>query len=774
MHDGMEILLPKVEVEGVGVLSFPVPPVQIASLLQQSARAPYGRGAETILDESVRKVWQLPADKVRVSGKSWAATFAEILRRVVRGLGSEGMAVSAELYKLLIYDVGGFFLAHRDTEKAEGMFGTLVLVLPSAHRGGELVIRHAGREVTVEMSSAEVSEVTFAAFYADCEHEVRPITEGHRLCLVYNLLRKETARGKRESLRAPDYESQIDDASKMLQAALSAEDAPLKIAWLLEHQYSCESLSFAGLKSADAARVKVLMQAAERANCVVHLSIVHIEESGSAEGTYDGYGSRGWGRYDDEADDDGGEDFEVIEVCDGRQYVSHWRDPRDHPVEFGEIPLEPGELLPDGALDAEEPDEKRFMEASGNEGASFERWYRRAALVIWRRDRYAAVLLQAGIGAALPLLKEYIEAQECDDAPAAAREKAVALARQLIAACRPAPEDAAFLSPVGPVKHAGLLDLLNRLGDQGVLEKFIAEVAMRDYDGRHNAALVTAAMLLGPVKTGRLYADLMRHHLHGLPEQGVGLIHMLVTHGKLSTDPVWQRSLCGIAEAVVGQMDGIGKRPSMPSWQAWEVPKVNAVLVVKLMEALDALSAPGLCWAGAESIVARPDLFDPVTVLVPALGSLKWSDGAVAQLWEHSAAFILQRSGQPPAAPQDWRQDVRISCACEDCRVLQAFVRDPVQQSHRFRVRKDRRQHLHREIERHGLEMTHVTERVGSPQTLVCQKDRRGYRRRCEQYRQDIQALVALTALAREARFASALATEVGKARERAAEWKPA
>ena len=49
------------------------------------------------------------------------------------------------------------------------MFGTLVVVLPTAHVGGELVIRHTGREVAVDLSRAEVSEVSFAAFYADCE-----------------------------------------------------------------------------------------------------------------------------------------------------------------------------------------------------------------------------------------------------------------------------------------------------------------------------------------------------------------------------------------------------------------------------------------------------------------------------------------------------------------------------------------------------------------------------------------------------------------------------
>jgi hypothetical protein len=168
----MEIPMPKVEVEGVGTLSFPVLETQIQQLIQQATRAPYGRGEETILDESVRKVWQLPADKVCIGGKSWAATFDSLLQQVADGLGCEAAAVAAELYKLLVYDEGGFFQAHRDTEKAGGMFGTLVVVLPAAHRGGELILRHAGREVTVDLSGGEISEVKFAAFYADCEHEV--------------------------------------------------------------------------------------------------------------------------------------------------------------------------------------------------------------------------------------------------------------------------------------------------------------------------------------------------------------------------------------------------------------------------------------------------------------------------------------------------------------------------------------------------------------------------------------------------------------------------
>lgn len=58
------------------------------------------------------------------------------------------------------------------------MFATLVIVLPSNYSGGELVVHHDEQVVTLNMSRDEPSELAFAAFYADCIHEVQPITQG--------------------------------------------------------------------------------------------------------------------------------------------------------------------------------------------------------------------------------------------------------------------------------------------------------------------------------------------------------------------------------------------------------------------------------------------------------------------------------------------------------------------------------------------------------------------------------------------------------------------
>jgi hypothetical protein len=71
-------------------------------------------------------------------------------------------------------------------------------------------------------------------------------------------------------------------------------------------------------------------------------------------------------------------------------------------------------------------------------------------------------------------------------------------------------------------------------------------------------------------------------------------------------------------------------------------------------------------------------------------------------------------------------------------------VLDPVERTHRFRLRKDRRRHLHQQIQRHGLDMAHATERRGSPQTLVCTKTRRTYERQCAEHNADVMAMSTL------------------------------
>ena len=181
-------------------MALPLLPIQARELISVADPAPYGRGEQTVVDPAVRRCWQIGPDRVRIRGRHWARTLEMILARIAEGLGVN-TPITAEFYKLLLYEEGSFFIDHRDTEKMPGMFATLVVTLPSSFAGGGLVVRHKGREVRLDLRCNDPAEAAFAAFYADCVHEVLPVTRGYRLTLVYNLVRG----GRGRPPEPPDY-----------------------------------------------------------------------------------------------------------------------------------------------------------------------------------------------------------------------------------------------------------------------------------------------------------------------------------------------------------------------------------------------------------------------------------------------------------------------------------------------------------------------------------------------------------------------------------------
>jgi hypothetical protein len=93
-----------------------------------------------------------------------------------RDLGlTDGSRLTAKLHNMLVYEPGQFFAAHRDSEKTDDMIGTLVVILPSDSTGGAIEVEHDDERVTFR---GDGRKLTFIAFYADCHHQVRPVTAG--------------------------------------------------------------------------------------------------------------------------------------------------------------------------------------------------------------------------------------------------------------------------------------------------------------------------------------------------------------------------------------------------------------------------------------------------------------------------------------------------------------------------------------------------------------------------------------------------------------------
>ncbi|KAG7383038.1 hypothetical protein PHYBOEH_010100 [Phytophthora boehmeriae] len=183
--------VPGLFVKNVGPISVPLSEESAQKLIAMCEISPFGRKLETLVDENVRKSWQLESNQVELKNPMWQKGIEELTTEIADRLGYKGVSLKCVLYKLLVYGEGGHFTKHKDTEKEDGMIATLVIQPPSMHEGGDLVVfRDTSTEYRHDFGKKDgtASFVThYAVHYADAEHALEEVTKGYRLALVYSI-----------------------------------------------------------------------------------------------------------------------------------------------------------------------------------------------------------------------------------------------------------------------------------------------------------------------------------------------------------------------------------------------------------------------------------------------------------------------------------------------------------------------------------------------------------------------------------------------------------
>jgi hypothetical protein len=353
-----------VQVADFGALDAPLAASDAARLHRASRPAKFGHRERTLLDASVRHTGEIAADAVELA---WPAAQREaVLREVADALGTGPL--EARLHALLVYGPGQFFKPHQDTEKHDGMVGTLVLAWPSAHIGGPLRVRHGSGEFAFSSQQlGHSSELRWCAFYADCRHEVLPVEEGWRVALTFDLVVPAAAAGSGGDA-APDARLQV-----LLQTEFGTDGPPRLQPWalLLDHEYTEHGLRWHLLKGPDRARVAALRAAARPLGLSLHLALAELHQTWSAEHP-DGRSRRG---RPSGAPEPG-------ELIDSSLTLDHWVDEDGgtgsrHAMSIAEDDLH-------GFSDTDEAYlvDEQYEGYMGNWGETLDYWYRRAALVI--------------------------------------------------------------------------------------------------------------------------------------------------------------------------------------------------------------------------------------------------------------------------------------------------------------------------------------------------------------------------------------------------------
>ncbi|TQC42516.1 2OG-Fe(II) oxygenase [Rhodococcus sp. WS4] len=738
------------EVRGVGQLHVPIPTGQARELRRIARPARYGLGEQTLIDPTVRDTWQIPRSRVKIDKRRWNRTLLPILDELAAGLGMPaGSRLIAELHSMLVYTRGQFFRPHQDSEKDDRMVASLVITLPGTFSGGSLVVEHGG-ERTVYRSSKD--KLSFVAFYADCRHEVRPVRSGHRVVLTYNLMLAEDDAGPARPVPGVDAalavllgnHFQTPIRSRWRDAEGSA---PNRLVYLLDHQYTERGLSWTRLKGGDAVRAAALRGAADRADCDVAVGLADVHETWSCtDEEWDGWHDRrGWTDLDDADEDDADEwadsppdsdAYELGELLDSGITVDSCIDPSGAAAEPLVARIDDTEVCATTPSVQLEPYESEYEGYMGNYGNTMDRWYRRAAVLIWPRVRAFEVHAEASPGWALSRLADHIRAGD------------VATARTLAATLEPF-WDATARGTREPDVVASALRVAADLDRADVAAMLLRPLRLESLTCRHVPDLVAVAARYGDGWSGALLA-------------GWFTAPSPFDHTGQLDRRSWVASLAPLCDALRTADRAPGARIALlllhDTW-AWLDAEITRSREIRRPsdrdQALAELAAPIAGFLAGVAVGAADDLRDaaiatlcaddaPLSCLVQVLRHVaqqRPADARVAAgvdaVRRHCARRLAARLARAVRADDDWSIADPGGCGCGLCATLGDFLADPARRRFEWPIKQESRRHVHSRIDRDELPVDHRTIRKGRPYTLVLAKTRALFEREAQARRRD-------------------------------------
>lgn len=736
------------EVRGVGPISLPVSQAKARALCSVAKPARHGFKDQTRLDRAIRDTWEIPRTRLKIDHRLWQRTLAPELDRIKSALGlAAACELRAELHNLLLYGPGQFFVPHQDTEKTDGMIGTLIVTLPSTFSGGAMVVKHHDEKIEF---GGESRKLVLLAFYADCHHEVRPVKTGYRIVLTYNLLLSKSGASQSPPAAAHELDSLNARVREFFQTAspprwsgAEPEGPPDRLVYLLDHQYSQRGLSWNRLKNADAVRVAALREVARRLDCDMALALADVHETWSCEDEDYGYGGFGrrrrdrWRRYDDDDASLTGIDElpELIELQESAVELRHFVDAQGKAGTSSGF-VSKSELCftkPSADLDPFESKHEGYM---GNWGNTVDHWYHRAAVVLWPRERTFVIRAKVSAKYALDELAKTLAREGLE----AARGKAAQLvpfwkttwhqtsdARLVdkvlrVALALSSPELARELSvPLSTVhlnasNAQAVADLLERYGFDW-LKQVLAEWRAR-YADRSDPArltwlssfpkLIRALMGIG----ARLAPKLARHLV---AEEWTGM--------------------------AARQRAALQNRPSegLKETRRLEKPLLGLIEGALLAGSADLHGAIGRFLKSAEySLPALVRFLETARKRDPSALNLRDIEG-------YCVSEIRKRLARPIRSARNWSIAPPGRCRCQLCVELSRFLQAEREITKEWPLATEKRAHVHQVLDNHELPVTHITKRSGRPYLLVLVKTRALFERDAAERAAWQRALASLT-----------------------------
>ncbi|XZE33938.1 2OG-Fe(II) oxygenase [Pirellulaceae bacterium SH501] len=737
----------RISVAGIGQIKLPIRTGDIRKLCGVAVQAPYGKRSETIVDREVRDTLEIPAHDVSCSDE-FAKKLNAAVESIARELHLEHERLECELYKLLIYTKGGFFLPHRDSEKTKGMVASLVVVLPNKFNGGELVVQHDGLRVRCDFDEARSqTNAEFVAFFADCKHEVKKVTSGVRVCLTFNLMLKDAPKPKSTK---PFLKSNAK-LRKSIEGWMKLR-AEKPIVFALEHLYTSDGLVPQLLKGADSILFEELVPVANDLDCSMHFGQVSRHLCQFADDGSLGYGRRGYSRFSgDYSELDIGETYDDEIVIDG------WKDAQGKSMRLPSLPCESEQLISATPVDQWIPTKQDYEGYTGNAGNTLDRWYHKSAIVIWPNSQRFSVITQMGLDYAIEKFLELVAKRSKlkSEKRADATLECVAFAKAIISEWPDRTHHASNRSETDSL-FADFSEALPQLESSELVGQFLQMVTRRDRHTDLTKLIKESWKTSGRDSTFPLLKDLL------LYEPQPNKYGIIFNAGLAERDAVW---LCKLSKAQLFS-------------QGSDFSVLLGIAIGKLVAQLKCLATgdyrtrsepPTSAWLqlilaclneGDESRLKEllqladdfPKIFELREVQVPAAIKLKGWKGSVGgktpKAVENWIELVRQKlnvaTKAKPQLPDDETRSANMSCNCEYCNQLSDFLRDSEQSEIEIKAAEHYRNHMESTIRSQALDLTSKKIRVGNRYALRFFKTTASYQRALKRYEDDLKLLEKL------------------------------
>jgi hypothetical protein len=397
-----------------------------------------------------------------------------------------------------------------------------------------------------------------------------------------------------------------------------------------------------------------------------------------------------------------------------------------------------------------------FEGYTGNAGMTLERWYHRAAIVIWPREDNFHVLCEAGTDAAISGLKSMV-----------AKWKGALKSEQPVQRKACLDFAAAIIESWSPPRFEHYSYVLSEKVDRSAFPLMLQELDDLDSVVRFLTRVMPNE---GQIELDESFPAFCKRHGWAAFEEGLTAIIDAASTQTLMRNMALLETLClvrdkngdrinvcqELAERAVNALRRFDDGSSADDWRRDGVDR--AALLVSLVKSLTAVKSIEPLEELFNHTQAQVNFYDLTDAHLAAIFALEsWWQGKhgkakrVIDSWlTHCRAELEKRTFHAPQPPADFHRDARLSCECADCRALSRFLDDPVESVHSFKASKDRRQHLEHAIKRDRRDLTCTTVRRSSPQPLVCTKTTASYQLACKTFARDTENLERLRAIERK------------------------